>query len=185
MTKKLIAAAAIALLALTGCSTATVAKPDTKPAAEEPAQESAPEEGTRKNPYPIGSAVTDGDWTVTINSVTLNANDAITAENMFNDAPADGTQYLMVNLTATYNGAEADGMMPMLTLEYVTADGNTINSYDAMIVPPEQFDSLSTLYEGASTTGNLAFAVPAATAGDGVLALRADMVGDKVFVAVQ
>lgn len=152
------------------------------------ADEEAPaedEQGTRANPYPIGTAVTQGDWTVTINSVTLNANDAIAAENPFNEAPAEGTQYMMANLTATYNGDDEEGTIPMLILDYVTADGNTINSYDTIVVPPEQFDSIGTLYPDASTTGNIAFQIPSDTAGDGVLALQADILGDKVFVAVQ
>jgi hypothetical protein len=34
-------------------------------------------------------------------------------------------------------------------------------------------------------TGNAAFAVPAATAGEGVLAVRPGMLADKAFVAVQ
>lgn len=190
MTKKIMAAAAIALLALTGCSTATAEKPAAAEPAEEttteaPAEEAAPEEGTRANPYPIGTAITDGDWTVTINSVTLDGTEAVIAENMFNEAPAEGTQYMLVNVTATYNGDNQDGTIPMLNLEYVTVDGNTINSFDAMVVPPEQFDSTATLYPGASTTGNFSFPVPTATAGEGTLALTADMMGDKVFIAVQ
>ena len=45
---------------------------DTAPAADDDADEAAPAElGTsRDNPAPLGSAVTGGDWTVTINSVT-------------------------------------------------------------------------------------------------------------------
>lgn len=192
MTKKLIAATFITLLALTGCSSATVEKPTTdtteteETTAEETAvEEPAADEGTRDNPYPIGSTISEDDWDLTVNSVTLDANEAVASGNTFNDPPADGHQYIMVNITVTYTGDDADGSIPLNTIEYVTADGNTINSYDSMAIPPEQFDSMSTLYNGASTTGNIAFAVPSDTAGEGTLAVRASMFGDKVFVAVQ
>lgn len=187
MDKKLIASGLAALLLLTGCSSSPTVEKPSAPAEEQAAPEEpeTAKEGTRDNPFPIGSAITDGDWTATVNSVTLDATQAIADENPFNEAPAEGSQQMLVNVTATYNGDDADGSIPMLTIEYVTKDGNTINSFDKMIVPPEQFNSIETLYTGASTTGNFAFEIPTATAAEGTLALKADMLGDKVFVAVQ
>ncbi|MFF8817855.1 DUF4352 domain-containing protein [Leucobacter sp. NPDC015123] len=187
MDKKLIATGLVGLLLLSGCSSSPSVEQPSSSEQEQTAPEAqeAAKEGTRDNPFPIGSAVTDGDWTVTVNSVTLDGTQAIADENPFNEAPAEGSQHMLVNVTATYNGDDADGAIPMLTLEYVTKDGNTINSFDKMIVPPEQFNSIETLYAGASTTGNFAFEIPTATAGEGTLALKADMLGDKVFVAVQ
>lgn len=143
------------------------------------------EQGTRANPYPLGTAITQGDWTVTINSVNLDATSDLTAENMFNDAPDDGSVYILVNLTATYSGTDPDGDSAWTTVNYVTADGNTIDGLDKFLSAPDSFDSLTTLYEGASTTGNEALQVPADTAADGVLAVSPTMMGDKVFVAVK
>ncbi|MFC5338435.1 DUF4352 domain-containing protein [Leucobacter denitrificans] len=151
----------------------------------EEAETPADDQGTRESPYPVGTTITQGDWDLTINSVTLDATDAIVAENMLNEAPSEGNQYLMVNATVTYNGEESEGSSPMVSIEYVTAGGNTINSYDNMVVAPESFDLMSPLYNGASTSGNFAFEVPTDTAGEGVLGVRATMLGDKVFVAVQ
>lgn len=141
--------------------------------------------GTRPNPHPIGTAITQGDWTVTVNSTTLDATEAVLAANMFNDPPAEGNVYLMANITATYNGDDQQGETPWVTLQYVTGGGNTISSSDAMIVEPESFDSLSPLYPGASTTGNIAFEVDAATANEGAYALSPSMFGDRIFVSVQ
>lgn len=140
---------------------------------------------TRANPHPLGTAITQGDWTVTVNSVTLDATPAVLAENQFNEPPAEGNQYLMVNLTATYNGDDPQGHTPWVDVEYVTVEGNTLNTYDHSAVTPDQFDSGSTLYTGASTTGNMVFEVPTATADEGTLAVTPDMFGDKAFVAVQ
>lgn len=158
------------------------------PAAAGPAGDSgtgAPEDqGTRTSPYPLGSVITDGDWQVTVNSVTADANDAVAAENSFNDPPPAGSQYLLANVTITYTGANPEGETPFATIRYVTADGNTVNSYDSMTVAPDALDTLSPLFQGASTTGNLVFTVPAASATQGTLAVEPTMFADKVFVAV-
>src|SRR5690606_35309012 len=46
----------------------------TQPGEEEAESHAADEEsGTRENPYPIGSTITQGDWAVTVNSVNLDA----------------------------------------------------------------------------------------------------------------
>lgn len=159
---------------------------DGEPAADGSAAEAASaDQGTRANPYPIGTAITQGDWTVTINSVDLDAAAQLTAENLFNDAPDDGTTYALINMTATYNGTDPDGESVWATLAYVTVDGNTIDGTAKFLVAPDAFDSLGTLYEGASVTGNKALQIPADTAGDGVLVVSPTMMGDKVYVAVK
>ena len=144
------------------------------------------ESGTRANPYPIGSVIESDDWRVVINSVTLAATDVIMADNEFNEAPAEGSEYIMVNYSATYLGDDPDGQMPaFVTIEYVTADGTTVNTFDSFVLPPEPIDTTSTLYTDGTATGNTVMEVPTATAGAGVLAVQPDMLGDKVFVAVQ
>ncbi|MGW0177801.1 DUF4352 domain-containing protein [Nocardia sp. NPDC003345] len=160
------------------------------PAAPGPAGDSengeaaSTDQGTRTNPYPLGSVITDGDWQVTVNSVTADANDAVATENSFNDPAPAGSQYLLANVTVTYTGTNPQGETPFATISYVTADGNTVNSYDSMTVAPDALDTLSPLFQGASTTGNLVFTVPAASATQGTLAVEATMFADKVFVAV-
>lgn len=143
------------------------------------------QKGTRANPYPVGTTLAGEDWEVTINDVNLDATSEIVEENLFNDEPEPGFTYINVNVTITYIGDDENGEMNMTTIAYVTADGNTINSYDNMVVPPEPLDTMSTLYPGASTSGNIAFAVPEDTADQGTLAINVDLFDDKVFVAVK
>lgn len=151
------------------------------PAAAQPAAKA----GTRENPSPIGSVVESKDWRVVVNSVTLAASDAVVAANRFNDAPAAGSEYILVNYSATYVGSDANGQTPsFVSVDYVTADGKTINSYDHHVVAPDAIDS-NTLYKGGTATGNIAIQVPTATAGQGVLAVQPGMMADKVFVAVK
>jgi len=150
-------------------------------------ESAADDQGTRQNPYPIGSVIENDEWRVVINSVTLGANDAVAAANSFNEPPADGNEYIVVNYSTTYLGDDAEGALPgFVIVEYVTADGTTVNSYDSLVVAPDPvFDTTSTLYTDGTATGNVVFEVPTASAGDGVLAIQPGMVSDKVFVAVK
>lgn len=142
--------------------------------------------GTRSNPYPIGSVIENDEWRIVVNSVDLAATDAVLAANEFNEAPAEGSGYILVNYSATFLGDDPNGQMPaMLSIEYVTADGTTVNSFDTMALPPEPIDSTSALYTDGTATGNIVFSVPTATAGKGALAVRPGVISDKVFVAVQ
>lgn len=142
--------------------------------------------GTRENPYAVGSVIESKDWRVVINSVTLAATDAVVAASQVNEPPTAGSEYILVNYSVTYIGDDSNGQMPaFVSVEYVTADGNTINSFDKLVIAPEPIDNTSTLYKGATATGNEVFEVPTATAGQGTLAVRPGMLGDKVFVATK
>ncbi|WP_265980376.1 hypothetical protein [Arthrobacter sp. MI7-26] len=169
-----------------GSGNTTVVKPSVGAAASNAAAENKPaaQSGTRENPYPIGSTITSKDWRVVINSVTLAATDAVVAANQFNKPPADGSQYILVNYSATYIGDDPKGQTPaFVSIEYVTPNGNTVNGNFA--VAPQSIDTMSTLYKNATATGNKAIEVPTVAAGQGVLAVRPGMLGDKIFVAVK
>ncbi len=121
-----------------------------------------------------------------INSVTLAATDAVVAADQFNKPPAKGSEYILVNYSATYIGEDSNGQMPaFVSIEYVTAQGTTVNGYDKLIMAPKPINTTSTLYKNGTATGNMAIEVPTATAGQGVLAVRPGMLGNKVFVAVK
>lgn len=142
--------------------------------------------GTRANPAALGSTIEGSDWTVVVNSVTFGADEAIAAENMFNEEAPEGHHFILVNYTATYTGDDADGQLAIwASVEYVTPDGKTIDTSDVLASAPDAIDRTSTLYTGASVTGNIAFAVPVADADQGVLAVSPGMFSDKVFVAVK
>jgi len=148
--------------------------------------EGSSEDGTRGNPYPIGSTIENDEWRVVVNSVTPAATDAVLSENDFNEPPSDGAQYMLVDYSTTYVGDNADGEMPaFVSVEYVTADGTTVNSFDNVVVAPDAIDTASTLYTEGTATGNAVFEVPTDTADQGVLAITPGMLGDKVFVAVK
>jgi len=162
-----------------------------EPAAQEAVAESGDEdngsadEGTRDNPYSIGTTISSDDWEMTVTDVTLDATDEVLAENEFNEQPDAGNQYMLVDVDITYTGEEPDGEMPMATIEYVTAGGNTFDGLDDMVVAPNELDSLETLYNGATTSGSIAIQIPTEDADAGVLAISPDMFADKVYVSVK
>lgn len=190
----LVGATLVALLTLSGCSSSTTTK--TTPGSSsngstDQTSQPAPEQpkgadGTRANPYPIGTTVEGKDWNVTINGITLDADSMIAAEYHYNSAPDDGHQYVLVNATLTYVGDDANGQMPaFVSIDFVTADGVTASSLGKFAVAPDEIDSMSTLYNGASATGNFVLHVPSANVADGVLAIRPGMMADKTFVAMK
>ena len=136
---------------------------------------------TRDNPAPLGSAVTGDDWTVTINSV------AKVEEDSFGSKAAEGSVLLLVNRTATYDGDDPQGSTPWATVNFVTADGTTVDSLDAstLFVAEDSFDSMTTLYAGGSTAGDRILEVPADGWEQGVLAVSPGMFSDDTFVAVK
>ena len=173
-----------------GSTVVTEPTTGTEEEAEDPAEEEQPAadaEGTRENPYPLGSTIENAEWRVVVNSVTLGATDAVLAASSFNEPPAAGSEYIVVNYSTTYLGSDPDGGIPaFVVLEYVTADGTTVNSFDTFVLPPEPaFDTTGTLYTDGTASGNVVFAVPSASAAEGVLAIQMGFVSDKVFVAVQ
>lgn len=142
------------------------------------------EQGTRENPYPLGSEITSGDWSVTVNSVDLEATDAVLSENPINEEPASGHTYILVNITAEYTGSDAQGATPWASVAYVSDDGNTFDPLDSVTVAPEAFDRSSALYEGASASGNIALEVPSDAVETGTLRVEPGMLSDAAFVEV-
>lgn len=145
--------------------------------AEEPAEEPATAEGTRDNPVPVGTSISSDEWTVTIDAVNADGN-AVVAASQFNDPAPAGSHYEIVTYTVTYTGADS-GMAMMVGVDMVTSSGNVIDSYDNPVILEDSI-GLDELFNGASATGSLAFAVP-----DGETALvrvTPGMFADEVFV---
>lgn len=135
---------------------------------------------TRSNPAPLGSKVTGGDWTMKVNSVKKIEQDSLGSK------AADGSILLLVNLTTTYNGDDEQGGTPWATLKFVTADGKTIDSIDGstLFIPENSFDSLGTVFEGASIEGDQIVEVPADDWQKGVLAVSPNLLSDDTFIAL-
>ncbi len=136
---------------------------------------------SRDNPAPLGSAISGGDWTVTINSVKTIAQDSL------GQTAAKGSVLLLVNMTADYNGNDEQGATPWATISFVSADGKSIDSTDGstFFVAEKEFDGRTDVYEGGSVTGDRIIEVPADSWQKGVLAVSPDILSDDTFIAVQ
>lgn len=140
--------------------------------------------GTRANPAALGSTIENDEWTVVVNEVTTDATDEVIDANQFNDEPDAGHEYIIINYTVTYNGDDEEGQMPAFVgVEFVTSDGVTYDGLDKMIVGPDEMDTMTTLYNGGTVTGNTALQVPSPA--DGVVAVSPGMFADTVFVAIK
>lgn len=164
------------------------AQGDAQPGAQAEGQNSATDAGdgsTRENPLPVGATLASDEWEVAVNSVDLNATEAVLAANPYNEQPEAGKTYILVSITSTYTGEDPQGATPFVDVECVSPQGNTVESHDNYALAPDEFDLAETMYSGASQTGNIAFLVDEATAAEGVLAVAPDMFSEKKFVALQ
>lgn len=154
-------------------------------AGETDSGDASEEAGTRGDPLPLGTAVQGADWEVTVNSVDLDATETILAENPLNEEPDAGNGLIMANLTVEYLGADPDGDTPWVDVEFVSSSGNSYDGTMDLLVVPDAFDPSETLYEGASSDGNIGMEVPLEDLDSGTLRVAPHMFGDPVFFAVQ
>ncbi len=142
--------------------------------------------GTRQNPVPIGTAANLGDgWTLTINSVNLDATAEVAGGNMFNDQPPEGSVYVLINLTASYAGPD-EKASPFLFMSGVTSSNVEIDGLDTFVVAPDPtFDSLGEVFAGGSTSGNTVLTVPAAELTSLVLYTSVGFGNNDVYFASQ
>lgn len=159
--------------------------------ADEPADTSTGELGTRDNPYPIGSTISftqSGQpfYDITVGAPTLDANAIVAAENQFNDVAPAGQQYALLPLTVTYTGAETGTPGFDISTSFVAADGTSYEPFDAAVVVPSPFYSINELYPGGTGTGNVVIAIPSADIEQGRWLLKVGFIGrDEVFIAAQ
>lgn len=157
-----------------GTSTASVAPPTVASSVETeapavdttaPAEETGGDVGTRENPVPLGqSADVGGGWTLTVNSVNLNANDEVAAANEFNEPPPDGDVYVVVNITATFNGEGSDtaGVDIAALGEGTNAVSGAGTSEKYAVAPDPIYDGFVEVFSGGTTEGNVVLEVPTA-----------------------
>lgn len=89
----------------------------------------APEKpvGTRAHPLPVGSELTDGDWTVTLGQPHEGWEEIHAAES-YNERPEEGTEYWLVPVTATYLGEDSAAPWLDLQFAFVSDEGRSYNN---------------------------------------------------------
>ena len=132
------------------------------PAADEPyptpPQPSGTQTGSRGDPHPAGATVRlDDGWELTVTDADADATDRVLAHNQCNDPPADGHQFAIVEVAATYTGddepARFDGSYRLGAVGDAGAIGYRTFT-DSCGVIPDALDDPET-YQGGTITGNV------------------------------
>jgi len=139
--------------------------------------------GTRGNPYPIGDTISVGEWDITVTDVAEDATADVLAENSFNEVPADGRQFFMVGIEATYNGAASDFLFASTSLSTVGPLAVAYTGEDTCGVVPGEIEVFSEVFPGGTVAGKLCWSVRSEDA-DGLVLYVQEAVtldGEPVF----
>ena len=138
--------------------------------------------GTRAQPIPAGTPANVGAWIITLGPTDTDAADAVAAENQFNDPPAAGRQFVMVQVSGQYNGSESKLPAVDLRIQFVGSAGNTFGfgTDDHCGVIPNSFNEVGEVFTGATATGNECVSVPIDQI-NGVWSIESGFGSDAVF----
>ncbi|SFA81715.1 hypothetical protein SAMN05216266_101617 [Amycolatopsis marina] len=153
-----------ALVLLTGCDTgpasgtgATVVNDQSTGSGSQAANADAAL-GSRESPLDLGTTIEMGDWTLAVVDITRDATDVVLQENEFNEPPADGRQFVLFSVEATYAGADSGTAWTDFSWAIVGNDGNTfgggsMNDYCGVI--PTPLDETGETFAGGNVKGNV------------------------------
>ncbi len=114
--------------------------------------------GTRDNPNSIGSELVTSEWTITVNSVDMDATDYLISEDSYLEQElGSGMKYILVDLTATYTGEET-GMAYDVMTDFVSSKGQVYNEVYAYF--PDRWGDISEVYPGGELNGRVALVIP-------------------------
>jgi hypothetical protein len=118
--------------------------------------------GSRDRPVPVHNGISIPDskgWKVRVNKSIPNATSMVLAENQFNDRPAAGRQFYIINITATYTGSGRSSAYSGLTFNALGRSNVAYDYEDDCGVTPSEFDDFKKVFSGGSISGNICFSV--------------------------
>lgn len=126
--------------------------------------------GSIDSPIAVGEVVEIGDWRLRVAGVTADGTEAVLAENQFNDPPAEGRQFFLVHLEATYTGDESSDFWIDVSMKPVGPSSVAYESFeDGCGVIPNAIDDSGETFKGGSIHGDACWSVTAEDAGALVL----------------
>jgi hypothetical protein len=159
---------------------------DAEAAAPEPADPSESEAiATTPDVVPLGVPAQVGDYQVTVDAVELDGNATVAGANEFNEPPAG--QYVVVQLTATYVGAEEGNPGWDLTAVFHGTDGRQYSDTECSAVLPDDGMDAPTLNSGGSDTFQFCMDVAPAAIASGQLSVEPTVSFDsdaRVYYAI-
>ncbi len=138
-------------------TTASTASADTTTPPTAP-QSSAPsgKPGSRGNPIPLNTKAAVGTWEITVPSADLQADAAVKSAPNY-QTPDPGTQFVLVNLTATNTGTQQDSFANGLGYQIVGSKGDTFDTADLGL--DKSIDGTDAVPNGGTVSGPLVFEV--------------------------
>jgi seryl-tRNA synthetase len=136
-------------------------------------------DGSRQNPFTIGTPVGNDEWEVTLGE-PREAWDEILAENQFNDPPEDGMEFYIVPVAATYVGDESGNAAWAITVKFVGEDNRTYSDWCGAL--PDSLYDFDDVYTEGTVEGNFCVVVPEGASGLWTLAVN---YSDPVFFVTE
>lgn len=139
------------------------------------------ERGDRANPVPLGSIADIGEgYRLQVLSVTDDATALVMAENQFNDPPAEGTRFTIVEVALGFYGFEDPQSGFSLQLSAVGSSNTELDS--SCGVTPNELNQYEDMFGGSVTRGNLCFVTTPADTGVVQLYATVGFTGPDVFL---
>ncbi|UBH06464.1 hypothetical protein K8P10_001975 [Leucobacter sp. Psy1] len=166
--RKLMVAAAAAVLLLTGCASGDEAPEATVEPEQEVVEEvtATPEEPAEADVVALGTAQKVGDWEITINSWNPNADDEVFAASGETDVPMEGGHFAILNVTMKYLG-EGIGDNSEVEVDYIPDSAGSVSSLWTTFgtTPGENKLTYEELTTGGEITGDALYEIDADTTG--------------------
>jgi hypothetical protein len=136
------------------------------------------------SPLPAGTEVVTGNWRVAISNVVPDATEAILSEDEMNEPPAEGHQYFMFQVDATYEGDDSAFAWDQLMIG--VSFNNTVYTEYCGFVIPDDFAYAPEVLAGGTATGNVCVSVPSDGVEDAVISLEDYWTpGQRYFVDIE
>lgn len=123
--------------------------------------------GSRGNPIPLGTAATVGDWDVRVTGVDEDATQIVLDESTFNELPADGNVFVLIDLEVTYAGTDSSSFWSDASWLVLGPDLVARNTFDAGCGSiPEDLSFADEVFPGGTVGGKVCFEVAGDSTGD-------------------
>lgn len=127
---------------------------------------------------PFGASATVDDWDISVSRFNPRATNAIKQENMFNEEPSAGGQYVMVYINAKNLGKEKRSF----SATNLHLEGASGQVYDTPFLPPIAPNAFeSEAFPGATAKGNVVFDVASQDTGSLKLFYEGSWGSDKTY----
>ena len=96
---------------------------------------------------------------IVVTGAVQDATAEVLAENSFNETPAEGRQFFMVGIEATYNGEASDFLFASTAFSTVGPLAVAYTGEDTCGVVPGEIEVFSEVFPGGTVAGNLCWSV--------------------------